>query len=128
MYLALDASKIVETCRALHEQVCERFPGSGLSRVAGELHSVSTHAAETGAWLARPQYWLRGLSIIAIVAIICVVIGVFLSIDAEPRFTNFADFLQASEAAINEIVFLSVAIFFFVTLENRMKRRKALDA
>jgi hypothetical protein len=128
MYLSLDASKIVDTCRALHEQVGNRFPGSGLSHIAGELHSVSTHAAEMSEWLARPQMWLRALAAAGIGAIVFVVIGVIVSVDAEPRFTSFADFLQASEAAINEVVFLGIAIFFFITLEGRLKRRRALKA
>ncbi len=34
--------------------------------------------------------------------------------------------LQAIESAINEIVFLGIAIFFLLSLETRMKRRVAL--
>jgi hypothetical protein len=45
-----------------------------------------------------------------------------------PAFTSIAEFLQGSEAAINEVVFLGVAVFFLVTLETRLKRRRVLEA
>src|SRR6185295_16275202 len=41
---------------------------------------------------------------------------------------SVVDFLQGSEAAINEVVFLGIAVFFFFTLETRLKRRRALKA
>jgi len=41
---------------------------------------------------------------------------------------NFSDFVQAIDAGINDIVFIGIAIFFLVTLEGRMKRRRALKA
>jgi hypothetical protein len=36
--------------------------------------------------------------------------------------------LQASESLINDVVFLGVAIFFLVSLETRVKRKRALAA
>jgi hypothetical protein len=41
---------------------------------------------------------------------------------------GLAVFAQATEAAINDLIFLGATVLFLVTLENRLKRRKALAA
>ena len=41
---------------------------------------------------------------------------------------SFADFVQAVDAGINDVVFIGIGIFFLVTLEARIKRRRALKA
>ena len=128
MYRSLDPVKIIETCRASRDHIGERFPESGLGKVAGELLSVSEHAAAFSEWLARPHLPLRALAGLGIVAVLIIVVEVVLNVKVQPTFTSIAEFLQGSEAAINEVVFLGIAVFFFVTLENRLKRRRALKA
>src|SRR5438093_1252612 len=104
MYRHLDADKIVETCRAARDEIGGRFPGSGLSKVAEEIHGVSTHAAELSAWLARPHLPLRAVAGLGIVAVIIIVLGVAFSVKVQPTFGSIAEFLQGSEAAISEVV------------------------
>lgn len=128
MYRNLDADKIVETCRAARDQITTRFPGSSLSKVAGEIESVSSHAAELSAWLRKPHLPLRAIAGLGIVAVFIIVIGVVLNVKLQLTFTSIAEFLQGSEAALNEVVFLGIAIFFFFSLETRLKRRRALKA
>lgn len=41
---------------------------------------------------------------------------------------NVHDLLQSSEAVINELIFLALALYFLVNLEQRLKRRIALNA
>ena len=38
------------------------------------------------------------------------------------------DVLQLSESAVNDVILFAAAIFFFITLETRVKRRTALRA
>lgn len=128
MYRSLDAAKIVETCREVRDAIEMRFPGSGLSRVGGELLTVSEQAESFTEWLAKPHLALRVLAGIGIFAVLTIVIGAFTSVRLQPTFSSIAEFLQGSEAAINEVVFLGIAIFFFLTLETRLKRRRALKA
>jgi len=40
--------------------------------------------------------------------------------------SSVSDFFQGLEAAINDVVFLGLGVFFLVTLESRLKRRMAL--
>ena len=52
MYHELQISHIVATLRRLHQRICERFPDSGLSKVAAELLKI---AEETGPILERQR-------------------------------------------------------------------------
>ena len=128
MYRSLDADLIVQTCRANNERISERFPGSGLSCVAAELLSVSGRAAELSLWLAKPHLLLRTLAGLGIAAVLVVVAGVVLNLKVQFTINSIVDFLQGAEAAINEVVFLGIAVFFFVTIETRLKRHRALKA
>jgi hypothetical protein len=129
MYRSLDPDKIIETARVLASRVSERFPGSGLSKVAGELHSEARAAADTACWLATPMSWLRVLSCFSILLMVAVISGTFFVLNRRVElFSSVADFLQGLDAAVNELILLGVAAFFFVGLEVRLKRRRALKA
>ena len=128
MYRSLDAEQIVQTCRATQARITEQFAGSGLSKVAGEILTVSEHAAGLNSWLEKPHLPLRALAGLGIIAVLIIVAGVFLNVKVEMNFGSIADFLQGLDAAVNEVVFIGVAVFFFLTLETRLKRRRALKA
>lgn len=128
MYRSLDANKIVETAAGARDTIVQRFPGSSLSKVAEEIRAVSSHAAELSAWLAKPHLPLRTFAGFGIVAVLIIILSVALNLKLQPTFGSIAEFLQGSEAAINEVVFLGIAVFFFFSLETRLKRRRALQA
>ena len=58
-YRALRADRILATAPALRQRIAERFPGSGLSRVAGELVEVAGEAMATVERIRRPNLALR---------------------------------------------------------------------
>jgi hypothetical protein len=128
MYRSLNAELIVKTCRETHGRVVERFAGSGLSKVAGELLTVSEQAAGLSNWLARPHWPLRILAGIGIGAILTIIASVIIHVKVQFSFGSIADLLQSLDAAINEVVFIGVAVFFFMTLETRLKRHRVLKA
>lgn len=132
MYRNLDPARIVDTAEALNRRITERFPGSGLSNVSAELLAVAKEAAAVSLWLSKPHLPLRVLGWLGIGLIIAVLlIGVltaFGPLSAGPAFSSFADMLQGLDAAVNEVVLTGIAIFFLFTLENRIKRARALKA
>lgn len=128
MYRSLDASQIVQTCRDNSERIAASFPGSGLSKVAAELLAVSEHGAELSDWLAKPHLVLRALAVLGIAAVLLIVGGVAVTMKLQFTITSVVEFLQGAEAAINEVVFIGITVFFFLTLETRLKRHRALKA
>jgi len=127
-YRQLDQSQIGQTLRRLRDRIAERFPGSGLSNVAGELVSLSDEAFDCVAYLRKPNWPIRA-AVGIVIATMVVVVGLgALSIRLSSRVNSVSELVQTLDASINDIVFLGIAIFFLVTVEARLKRRKALGS
>jgi hypothetical protein len=127
-YSQLEAAPIRDTIDRLRQRVTERFPDSGLSRLAGEMVRLADRNTEVITRLRRPVWWLRAAAALALTALLCLLgwaalrsVGI-----AEQGASSVADMLQGIDAAVNELIFLSFAIFFLMSLETRFKRRHAL--
>ncbi len=128
MYRSLRPDHIIQTIAQLRERIHERFPGSGLSKVAEELQKIGNEAVARSEWIARPLLPLR-VAIGSLVAFIGIMVLLALvNLKVSKMWESFADFVQAVDAGINDIVFVGIAIFFLVTLEGRIKRKRALGA
>ena len=125
---SLDAESIAATIERLCQRVEVRFPGSGLAGVCRELDAVADRAAETSAWIGRPILALR-IAVGALVALILAGLVVTLgALRAPVEPLTLAELVQAIEAGVNDLVFVAIAVFFLLTLETRLKRRRALEA
>ena len=128
MYRSLNPEHIIRTIAQLRDRIQERFPGSGLGKVAEELQKIGDEAAARADWIARPLLPLR-FGIGLLVALLAAIISLALvHLNVTKMWESFADFVQAVDAGINDIVFVGIAIFFLVTLEGRIKRQRALKA
>ena len=125
-YRELDQAQITQTLRRLRDRISERFPGSGLSNVAGELVALSEEAFDRIAYVRRRNWPIRIAVGAIIIGMVTVVVLGAVSIHVSGKVNSISELAQTLDASINDIVFLGVAIFFLVTLESRLKRRKAL--
>ncbi len=123
----LDAEKIIETVQALHTRIEERFPGSGLGKVVGELLDVSKETVERTEWIQRPHLLLRVVAGLLSLLIVAVVVGIVVNIH-KVDLGDFVNTMQGLDSAIGSVVFIGAAILFFVSWEVRIKRRRALKA
>lgn len=129
MFRSLDAARIAETAERLCKRITERFPGSGLSGVAGSLHAEALAAADTARWLSKPQWWLRGVAYGAIAAMLAVVVATLMLVRQNVTlFSSMAEFVQGLDSAINELLLIVAASYFLLGWETRRKRRRALKA
>lgn len=129
-YSLLDPDKVMATVQSLHARIRERFPDSGLSRVCGELESVSARSKERIHWISQPIWPLRLLRYLLVFLILFGVTITLVSLRPSVRpeeFTLF-DLIQTLEAGINDVVLIGLAVFFVWTLEARLKSRRALRA
>lgn len=127
----LDAAKIIETVVRLKMRISERFPNSGLSQVAAELEQIANQAMVRCERIRRPNLPLRFFLLLIILSIAGIAIGIVGRFDLENwRHTmdDVVEFIQFVEAGLGTLVFLGAAIVFLITLENRFKRKRALDA
>jgi hypothetical protein len=126
LYRELSPARIVETSETLQKRIEERFPGSSLGRLAAELTDVARAAQYVSAWLARPIKWVR-VSVGAAVAILAfLVLAALRAINLDMTGIGFSETAQGVEAAVNNLVFVAIAIFFLLGVEARIKRARAL--
>lgn len=127
-YRQLDAGLIAETARRLERRVVERFPDSGLARVGRELVAVVEQAGQNQGWLRRPIWPVRVGVVSAVALLVGVAVATLLVLIQLPATAGLTDMLQAIDAAVNDVVFLGIAIYFLASLETRLKRKRALVA
>jgi hypothetical protein len=129
MYRSLDSARIIDTAEQLGKRITERFPESGLGKVAEELLAEARGAAATAQWLARPHIPIRVVSIGIVVAMLVVAVSTLLLLNKRVElFSSVSDYLQGLDALVNEIVLIGAAVWFLIGWETRRKRRRALRA
>jgi hypothetical protein len=128
--LILQDEKIVATVDVLRQRISERFPEAGLSTLCGQLLNVARKAAERSAWIESPIVWIRltGLLLAATMILILFALGMHAFNSGDEEKLSFTEFIQAFEAGVNEAIFIAAALYFLVSLETRIKRRRALAA
>lgn len=127
-YRSLDSAEIERTIEKLARRTEQRFPGSGLAKVVRELEGIAERASATAAWISRPLVWLRvGIALLLVV----ILAGLAMSaraLQVQADTPTLPELVQGIEAAINDVVYVGVVVFFLVTIETRVKRRRALTA
>lgn len=126
MVRTLEAPKVLKTALKLHARMKERFPDRGITEVAHDVCEVSREAAKVAEHLRRPMIWYRVIAALVILAILAGLVALMVIFQPNEEL-SFVDLVQTFEAAVNDVIFISLAIFFVVRLERRMKRMRALD-
>ncbi|MFT4666816.1 MAG: hypothetical protein ACI8YQ_002407 [Polaribacter sp.] len=121
----LDTQRIDRTISRLLKRIDERFPDSGLGKVGTDFYEFNKHCAENIEWISRPIYWIRIVTylFIGLAAIGLIYSITLLRFEVTPTFSNVAAVL---EAVVNDVILLGAGIFFLFTLENRVKRTRAI--
>jgi hypothetical protein len=125
-YRALDEAKIMGTLERLRNRIGERFPGSGLRAVAEELISIGEEVSQCVSYIRSPNWPIRIAVGFAIVAMTIVLLGFArrVQLSQEPRDLSYI--VQLFQAGVQDVVFLGVAVLFLGSIENRLKRKRAL--
>jgi hypothetical protein len=127
--LALDPDRIVQTIALLRRRIDERFPGSGLGRVCATLLDIGERTRERLDWVERPNLWLRSATWLTAALLLLGAVAAGWALAQAIRATGIQDplaLVEAVESGIQDIVFVAVALVFLLTLENRLKRKRAL--
>jgi hypothetical protein len=127
--LTLDADKLIGTIAKLQIRILERFPGAGLGIVCRDLLEVARKSSARAQRIARRHVLLRlgvlMLSVGGAGLLAWVVSQVDLSrTGGESVYSVF----QGIEAVANLMVLTGGTLLFMITIEQRLKRRRALSA
>jgi hypothetical protein len=134
---SLDPDRIVETVRALRGRIESDFPASGLGSQCDKLLDIAEHAREQSEWISKPILWLRVTTAILVGGLLSLVAFVMVGLLTSPAVREavggipedsgvFFEAVQAVDAGVNELVLLSIVLFFFASIERRVKRDRAL--
>ncbi len=126
--LILSDDHIIETIAKLQRRISERFPDSGLSNLCGQLVNVARQASTRSIWIGRPIIWIRFSGYLLAASVIALLIHTVRTIGLETEKLTFTEFVQTFEAGLNEVILIGAAIYFLISLEVRIKRRRALAA
>jgi len=129
MYRTLDRARLLETIQLFRQRIAKVFPGSGLSEVSGELEDTAKLCFSEAEKVRRPLWGLRIAVAVAVLLLLSLPLLLFLFLRFPMRFDtleNFGEFMQATDAGFNVLVLTAGAALFLVSVENRVKRRRAL--
>jgi hypothetical protein len=127
--LTLDARRVIDTIGTLQKRIVERFPGAGLAAVCGELLGVAKQSSARAQHIARRHVLLRlGLLVLSLGGV--ALLGWVLSqLDYSRRVDDsLYSVFQGIEAVANLVVLTGGTLLFLLTIEQRLKRRRALSA
>ena len=128
MHQGLDAPKVVKTLERLRARISERFPKAGLSTVAQDLVDVAEATAARARRVSEPFVLLRAG--IGLVVLTTVGVGAWVVMHSPPQHLTLSPDVAALAQGLNAVVNLLAlavgSIWFMMSLEQRLKRRRAL--
>jgi hypothetical protein len=126
MYATLDPEKIISTLVKLERRISERFPGAGLAKVCAELARFASENSARVAHISKPNKGLRVFIAGFVVVSLAVLLYVAQIIEFKRDSENLYGVVQGIDSFINVLIVAGAAVFFLFTLEERIKRRRAL--
>ena len=124
----LNSKKILKTITIMKMRIEERFPGSGLGRVCGELREVAQQTNETIENIQQKRYGYRFLVFLFVLALLWIAYLGLSQLRTTRGNITLIDMVQVLDAAFNIILLIGGAVLFLVSIENRTKRRKVIQA
>ena len=129
MYRTLDPEKILATIQLFRQRIAKVFPRSGLSEVSAELEQTAHLCFGEVEKQLRPLWGLRIAVGLAVILLLTLPVELFFLFRLPLKFDdleNFGELMQAADAGFNVLLLLVGAALFLVSVENRVKRNRAL--
>jgi hypothetical protein len=125
-YQTLDAAEIVKTLRTLELRICQRFPDASLASVCRDLIAIGERTQRNSEAIAATNWPLRIVVYLAVVAGLAGLGFVGWTLNVQLGSAEVFSFFQGVDAAMNITVLVGAALLFATTLDDRIKRRRAL--
>lgn len=126
MFYTLDPQKIIGTLEALVRRINERFPGSGLETVGGQLTEIARLTSARADALAKPNYtmrWIIGLVLFGGIALLAWLAWLAHDLETSTELTNV---MQGIDSATSLLIVLGGGALYLSTFEGRWRRDHAM--
>lgn len=126
--IKLDPNKIIETLESLEKRISDRFPDSELKLTCAQILETVKNSKSSIEWISKPNLPLRLFSFLIIFIGLGGLIYSISYVDLKITNTTITNVVTVSEAIFNDLILLGAAIFFLISTESRIKRKRALKA
>lgn len=127
-YRQLDAEKTIQTLQTLRNRISERFADSSLAKVATELSELAGETRARVDWIARPHRGLRtGILCVVLLCVALAAFGISELLKSHDESFGLAETIGLLESVMNELIIAGAALAFLFSLEQRIKRTRALQ-
>lgn len=127
-YRQLDAEKTIQTLQTLQNRISERFCDSSLAKVAAELSELAGETRSRVEWIERPHRGLRvGILCVVVLCVTLAAVGINELQQAHDESFGLAETIGLLESVTNEVIIAGAALAFLFSLEQRIKRTRALQ-
>lgn len=124
----LQPEKIIDTISLLEKRIHDRFPNSGLEKVCHNFLHVALDSKQNIEWISKPNISLRVFAYLVILVGLGGLVYSITYINWEIENTTLGNIVSLSEAIFNDIILIGAAIFFLISLESKLKTKRALKA
>lgn len=125
--IILKPEKIIETIEKLERRICDRFPDSGLRNTCQSFLGTTQKTRKHIEWIAKPNFAIRISSYFIILSGFGLLIYSLFHLDLNLQNTKLTNIVALTESIFNEIVLIGAAIFFLITIETKIKRKRAIN-
>lgn len=128
--MLLREDRIVATIEKLERRISDRFPNSSLAFRCRDLRNVAEQASERATWIGNPVTSLRvvGYATAVCLAAVFVAFDAFVIRSFNDQQIQALELVSAVDASVNILIFFALAFWFLISLERRIKRRRALSS
>jgi hypothetical protein len=119
-------AKIIETIARLRDRIAARFPDASLLEVCSQLLAIGQRAEAQAQSFARPYFFLRVLAALLSVGLIVCLGLTLVFVEMPKNKIQLTEYLQGLDSGVNQVVLFGAAIYFLLSVERRLKRRRAL--
>jgi hypothetical protein len=127
-YHTLKPERLIETQNKLTQRIVKRFPDAGLGQVSSELLKMVQEAAVRAERIRRPNWPLRVAVLLLALGALGLGLRLATSLQVKSDLRDAMGLFQFVEAVMRACFFFGAAVLFLVSLEVRLKRRRALKA
>ena len=126
-YDRLEADAVLETATRLQQRINARFPDRNLSKVAGQLVTVSTDLEQVSArTLAIRILRVASLVLISILVVIAAVSLVAVVVELIENPADAINLMSTISNVISNLVYAGLAVIFLWVLPAHLERRRLL--
>ncbi|MCY2966867.1 MAG: hypothetical protein NT069_25090 [Planctomycetota bacterium] len=122
----LDPSRIIQTAEKLAQRIGQSLPGTTLAGLAAEIVQIARDTDQRIRQILKPNLAIRIGSVTAIGLTLACLWYFMQDLHTRLEFRTITEFLGAANTCFNFLVALAGGLWFFVTLESRIKRKKIL--